>query len=156
MKDLFFYNWQVRDEWLEWCKEVSSNKLIDSKSGDMQNIIQTLFHLIYKEQHWMSIIKGEPDLIQNNKESILTIEEVVEHSRYTRPFLRVFIDENQFESNSIDKEEDGFGTPQLLNNSMHQLIIQEFHHIGQISVWASNLGYIPQESNIIDNRILID
>ncbi|WP_179884792.1 DinB family protein [Bacillus sp. AFS015802] len=155
MKDLFFYNWQVRDEWLEWCMEVLGNKLIDSKSEDMQNIIQTLFHLIYKEQHWMSIIKEKPDLIQNNKESMLTIEEVVEYSRYTRPFIRAFIAENQFESNAIQKE-DGFGTPQLLNNSLHQVIIQEFHHIGQISIWASNLGYVPQESNINDNRILID
>ncbi|MGR3765968.1 DinB family protein [Rossellomorea sp. NS-SX7] len=155
MQDLFFYNWEVRDEWMEWCKEVSDNKLIDIKSEDMQNIIKTLFHLIYNEQHWMSSIKEEPDLIQINKDFIPTIEEVLEYSRYTRPFVKAFIDKYQFMSNTNQKE-DSTGFPYPLNNKMHQLVIQEVHHIGEISIWASNLGYAPVETDIIDNRILMD
>ena len=33
MLKLFSYNWQVRDEWFDWCKQLSEEELFKERVG---------------------------------------------------------------------------------------------------------------------------
>ncbi|PLR86417.1 hypothetical protein CVD25_07735 [Bacillus canaveralius] len=51
--DSFKYNWQVREEWFEWCKDVSNDELLKNRVGGIGSIIKTLFHVVDAEQIWI-------------------------------------------------------------------------------------------------------
>jgi uncharacterized damage-inducible protein DinB len=33
MLQLFHYNWQVRDEWFEWCRQLLEEELLRERTG---------------------------------------------------------------------------------------------------------------------------
>ena len=35
MIDLFYYNWQVRDDWFQWCENISHEELTFMRNGGM-------------------------------------------------------------------------------------------------------------------------
>ncbi|GIN99582.1 hypothetical protein J5TS2_02510 [Brevibacillus halotolerans] len=39
MFSFFQYNWQVRDEWLEWCKQLTTEELLMNRVGGVDNIL---------------------------------------------------------------------------------------------------------------------
>lgn len=44
----FVYNWQVRDEWFDWCNQLTIKELLKNRIGGVENILFTLFlfHII--------------------------------------------------------------------------------------------------------------
>ena len=48
--DSFLYNWQIREEWFEWCETISLEELTKKRIGGMQSILHNLFHVIDCEQ----------------------------------------------------------------------------------------------------------
>ncbi len=48
MLQLFHYNWQVRDEWLEWCRQLTQEELLGDRIGGVGSILKTLFHIVDK------------------------------------------------------------------------------------------------------------
>lgn len=42
MFSFFQYNWQVRDEWLEWCKQLTTKELLMNRVGGVDNILNKL------------------------------------------------------------------------------------------------------------------
>lgn len=46
METIFRYNWQVRDQWFEWCKQLSEEDLLWKRVGGVGSILETLFHIV--------------------------------------------------------------------------------------------------------------
>lgn len=46
MIKFFEYNWQVRDEWFEWCNHLTTEELLKNRIGGVESILYTLFHII--------------------------------------------------------------------------------------------------------------
>lgn len=62
MFSFFQYNWQVRDEWLEWCKQLTTEELLMNRVGGVDNILNTLLHIMDVEYSWIRAIRGEQDV----------------------------------------------------------------------------------------------
>ncbi|MDQ0232609.1 putative damage-inducible protein DinB [Metabacillus malikii] len=39
----FEYNWQVRDEWLNWCNQLTTEDLLKERLGGVGSILYTFF-----------------------------------------------------------------------------------------------------------------
>ena len=80
--DLFQYNWQIRDDWFEWCDNIPYKELTKTRTGGMGSIIHNLFHVI-DEKIWVNQMRGAPVIIIDLKE-IRTIDEVKSFSEQTK------------------------------------------------------------------------
>ena len=57
--NFFEYNWQVRDEWFNWCKQLPNVELLKERTGGLGSILYTLFHIIDVEYSWVRGIQGK-------------------------------------------------------------------------------------------------
>lgn len=62
MIKFFTYNWQVRDEWFDWCNQLTIEELLKDRRGGVGNILYTLFHIIDVEYSWIRGIQGKEDV----------------------------------------------------------------------------------------------
>lgn len=46
MQDMFYYNWQVRDDWFHWCNNLSEKELTKQREGGMGSFLKTYFILL--------------------------------------------------------------------------------------------------------------
>ncbi|NTU23666.1 DUF664 domain-containing protein [Brevibacillus sp. HB1.2] len=148
MKMFFQYNWQVRDEWMEWCKQLSSDELLRERTGGAATILYTLFHITDVEYSWLRGVHGKPD-IQVSYEDYKSLEKVKELSDAWRIELRDFIenwsDEMENESVKVAWDDEVYTKGELLRH----VIAHEIHHMGQLSIWARELGITPVSANVI-------
>lgn len=144
----FQYNWQVRDEWMEWCKQLSPEQLLNERTGGAGTILYTLFHIADVEYSWLRGVQGKPD-IQVSYEAYKSLEKVVELSDSWRAELREFIDnwtdEMEDEPVKVAWDEEVYTKGELLRH----VIAHEIHHMGQLSIWARELGIAPVSANVI-------
>lgn len=144
----FQYNWQVRDEWLEWCKQLSEEELIKERIGGIGNILHTFLHIIDVEYSWIRAIQGKED-IAIDFSTFLTIEEVQSLSETYRNEIEVFLTNegigNKNAIVTVPWMEGEFTKEEIL----HHIIAHEIHHIGQLSVWAREMGRKPVSANVI-------
>ncbi|MED1916815.1 DinB family protein [Bacillus thuringiensis] len=148
MKMFFQYNWQVRDEWMEWCKQLTPEELLRERTGGAGTILYTLFHIADVEYSWLRGVQGKPD-IQVSYEDYKSLEKVKELSDAWRVELRDFIenwsDEMENESVKVAWDDEVYTKGELLRH----VIAHEIHHMGQLSVWARELGITPVSANVI-------
>ncbi|EJL21755.1 DinB family protein [Brevibacillus sp. BC25] len=148
MKMFFQYNWQVRDEWMEWCKQLTPEELLRERTGGAGTILYTLFHIADVEYSWIRGVQGKPD-IQVAYEANKTLQKVKELSDTWRVELRDFIenwsDERENESVKVAWDDEVYTKGELLRH----VIAHEIHHMGQLSVWARELGIAPVSANVI-------
>ena len=45
LQTLFRYNWMVREQWYQWCEDVSEEELLKARIGGVGSILKTLFHV---------------------------------------------------------------------------------------------------------------
>lgn len=148
MKMFFQYNWQVRDEWMEWCKQLPSEELLRERTGGAGTILYTLFHIADVEYSWLRGVQGKPD-IQVSYEDYRSLEKVKVLSDTWRVELRDFIenwlDEMENESVKVAWDDEVYTKGELLRH----VIAHEIHHMGQLSIWARELGIAPVSANVI-------
>ncbi len=63
MINFFLYNWQVRDEWFQWCQQLNIEELLKRRTGGAGSILYTLFHIIDVEYSWIRGIQRKEDRI---------------------------------------------------------------------------------------------
>jgi uncharacterized damage-inducible protein DinB len=140
---LFFqYNWQVRDEWLEWCRQLSSEELQRKRVGGMGSILNTLFHIVDVEQAWISGLQGNPEFHYSfdDYNSLDSIRELSDRCR------RENIEYIKNWNNEVEKKElDEFTYAEVIRH----VIAHEIHHIGQLSIWSREVGLKPISANLI-------
>ncbi len=83
MKKLFQYNWTVRDEWFAICEKLSREELTKSRTGGMESILRTLFHIIDVEISWARAILGKADVLpaESDDASIQDLRKLSEQYR---------------------------------------------------------------------------
>lgn len=148
MKKLFYYNWQVREEWFQWCKLFSSEQLLEKRTGGFGNILHTLLHIVVVEYDWIQdLIGGE--VLTIKREEFNTLEDVIQlHQKLhqeVRDFVEGWTDEMGEKTLILVEEGESFNYEEV----MHHIIAHEIHHIGQLSVWARELGIAPVTANLI-------
>jgi uncharacterized damage-inducible protein DinB len=152
MIKFFEYNWQVRDEWFDWCNQLTIEELLIDRKGGVGNILYTLFHIIDVEYSWIRGIQGKEDVVFQFAD-YNTIEKVKSLSDKLRieivEFLKTNLDDLKEQSVSVPWDEEKYTVDEIL----HHLIAHEIHHIGQLSVWSRELEILPVSSNLVGREL---
>ncbi len=151
MLKLFEYNWQVRQDWFDWCRNVSEEELLKKRTGGTGGILHNLFHIADVEFSWISILQGKPEFTEPF-ESYASLQKVIDLSakfhEEVRPFVLSWSDEMEGKELS---ELSPKGEPVIFKYGeiMRHTIAHEIHHIGQLSVWSREMGKVPVTANLI-------
>jgi uncharacterized damage-inducible protein DinB len=143
----FEYNWQVRDEWFDWCNQLTIKELLKNRIGGVGNILFTLFHIIDVEYSWIRGIQGKEDVVFQF-DDYNTLEKVKALSDKLRKEIAEYlrnIDDLKEQSVSVPWDEKKYA----VNDIIHHIIAHEIHHIGQLSVWSRELGLQPPSSSFV-------
>ncbi|AME06625.1 DinB family protein [Bacillus siamensis] len=147
MRKLFQYNWTVRNEWLAICEKLSREELTKSRTGGMESILRTLFHIIDVEISWARAILGKADVLhaESDYASIQDLRKLSEQYR-----------------EDVIQAVSGKGTdlvkPGWMDQTFHKddilrhILAHEIHHMGQLSVWAREIGIEPVSANVISRQ----
>ncbi|MGG3912920.1 DinB family protein [Rossellomorea vietnamensis] len=151
MLEIFSYNWQVRDDWFEWCRGVNSAELNKERTGGMGSILKNLFHVADCEQIWMNQLQGK-DPMEKDIQAITTLDEVIAFSELTRQQSESFLslwtpayEKKEFNMTSKTGKTYTFTYKKVVQH----VVTHEIHHIGQLSVWAREIGEKPVSSDYI-------
>lgn len=148
---MFRYNWKVREEWYRWCEEVSEEELLLVRTGGVGGILHTLFHIVDVEWSWIRILQGKPDF-QERFDDYNTLEKVKELDARFKSEVEPFVlawNENMENQLFYDTMPDGRVETDTWGEVMRHIIAHEIHHIGQLSVWAREIGKKPISANLI-------
>jgi uncharacterized damage-inducible protein DinB len=154
MLTMFRYNWQVRDEWFEWCKQVPPDELVRERTGGVRSILHTFYHITDNEVDWILSLKGKTSLPYDFT-VFDTLDKVINLSRTHRPEIEEFV-----LSLTPETENKMFGVQNGKTNRffywevVRHVIAHEIHHIGQLAVWARELGLDPVSANLIGRGLL--
>ncbi|TDL83074.1 DinB family protein [Peribacillus frigoritolerans] len=152
--ELFFrYNWQVREEWFEWCKDLSEDELRKKRTGGVGTIIGTLLHIIDVEYSWINVLKGD-EVIDFTIREYDSLEKINQLSRELQPEMISYL-QNWTMACEHEKV-----TPPWMDGTykkgeiIRHVIAHEIHHIGQLSVWAREIGSEPVGASFIGRGFL--
>ncbi|MCB2155044.1 DinB family protein [bacterium] len=155
MFKLFEYNWQVRREWFEWCRAVSESELLAPRTGGRGGILATLFHVVDVEYSWIRILQQEPDFSEPF-EDFASLEKVEALSERLHAEVLAFFDDWQSEQENCTLElpdDDGTMVTFTHGEILRHAAAHEIHHMGQLSVWAREMGIKPVNANLIGRGI---
>lgn len=152
MEKLFQYNWQVRNDWFSWCEAVPAGELLKNRVGGVGGILETLFHIIAVEYSWICDLTGTPDL-EDKFEEHASLDKVVALSRSLHPLVHDFIAgwDNSKENQVLTLPHPRTGELNIFRHGevLRHIIAHEIHHMGQLSVWAREIGRAPVTANLI-------
>ncbi|TMW72892.1 DinB family protein [Alteribacter natronophilus] len=151
MLTLFTYNWQVREEWFEWAAELSEEELLKDRTGGPGSILFTLYHVADAEYSWIRAVYGLPDK-PVSFESVRSLDMVRTLSDKWNREVR-----NLLESGVPDLEgtvtAEWAPVPYRKGDVLRHIIAHEIHHMGQLSVWAREIGHKPVSANVIGREL---
>lgn len=148
---LFRYNWQIREEWYAWCEGVSEEELLKVRTGGVGGILHTLFHIVDVEWSWIREIQGYPDF-QDSFDGYRSLDRVRRLDESFRKDVRPFIEswDGSLENRTyVDHARDGSVHELTWGEVLRHALAHEIHHVGQLSVWARELGRPPVNANLI-------
>lgn len=152
MRKLFEYNWQVRNDWFKWCESVSEEELLKMRIGGVGGILHTLLHIADVEYSWICGMQGKPDPEAPPFEEYASLQKVKQFSDRFHPEVKEFVYAwNSAMENNIFSEQNVEGELETYKHGeiMRHMIAHEIHHIGQLSVWAREIGKQPVTANLI-------
>lgn len=147
MKQLFYYNWQVREDWFNWCEQLTTEQLLEKRTGGFGNILHTLLHIVVVEYDWINDLNGGKEY-EFNLEDYHSINDVIKLHNDWHLEVEKFVTEWKEEMGSQILELDD-GRSFTYGEVVNHIIVHEVHHIGQLSVWARELGATPVSANLI-------
>ncbi|WP_339201448.1 DinB family protein [Peribacillus sp. FSL P2-0133] len=151
MQTFFRYNWMVREDWYRWCEELSEEELLRNRTGGMGSKLHTLFHIVDVEWSWIRLLQGKTDF-QESFDSYKSLNKVRKLDAEFHLEVENFVNnwdasmENQL---FYDTLQDGRIVTDTWGEIMRHTIAHEIHHIGQLSLWARELGKKPVSANLI-------
>lgn len=156
MNIFFQYNWMVRDEWYRWCEELPEEELLRERTGGVGSILKTLFHIIDVEWSWIQLLQGKPDF-QEEFERYATLQKVRELDAKFQAEVKPFVlawEDNMETRILVDDLPNGETRVLAWGEVMRHTIAHEIHHIGQLSVWAREIGKKPVSANLIGKGLM--
>jgi uncharacterized damage-inducible protein DinB len=151
MKTLFQYNWQVRNDWFSWCEAVSEEELLKTRIGGVGGILKTLFHIVDVEYSWICILQGKPDF-EEQFEAYNSLQKVQGLSKRFHSEVEAFIMSwtSEMEDRKLTIPRSNGETITYKHGEINRHVIaHEIHHMGQLSVWARDIGLEPVTANLI-------
>jgi uncharacterized damage-inducible protein DinB len=151
MIKLFSYNWQVREEWFEWCRTVPNEELTKERKGGMNSILHNLLHVINCERIWISRMAGKPASKMEFNHST-SLDEVIFFSNETKEMTQHFFMgvESELEDERLSITSRNGTTYSLpFQKVLLHIITHEVHHLGQLSVWSREIDKKPVPSDLI-------
>ncbi|MBO9599101.1 MAG: DinB family protein [Cohnella sp.] len=151
MRKLFEYNWQVRKDWLDWCEQLSEEQLVSKRTGGPGSILYTMYHIVDVEHSWISLLQGKEtgDPPSPEHTGIQPLREFSErcHAEIA-PFILSWNSDMELlilakRNRKGDLEHFKYG------EIMRHVLAHEIHHVGQLSVWAREIGLQPVTANLI-------
>ena len=155
MLTLFRYNWQVREQWFRWCREVAEEDLLRPRTGGVGSILFTLFHVVDVERMWIADLTPVAT-VPNRFEDYRSLQRVVALSEASRPDVEAFVRRWRPEMDQRVVEgtyEDGKPYRVALGEGLRHVIAHEIHHMGQLSVWSRELGRAPVSANLVGREL---
>lgn len=153
MFTLFRYNWQIRDEWFDWCEQLPFDELIRTRVGGIGGILHTLFHVVDAEGSWIGALASQPDP-KPKFEDYMSADKLRNLSHEFRsqvqPFLADWTSELENKTISVDWNP---GEVYTYGEVARHVIAHEIHHIGQLSVWSREIGLQPVSANLIGRKL---
>lgn len=148
----FEYNWQVRDEWFDWCAQLSAEELLKERTGGTGSILYTLFHIMDVEYSWIRGIQGKEDVVVAFAD-YATLDRIKALSdqwrREVADFLQSDLEQAREKLVRVPWEERTYTGDEIL----HHVIAHEIHHIGQLSVWARELNLSPVSAAFVGREL---
>ena len=147
---MFRYTWQVRDEWFKWCKQVPVDELIKDRTGGVGSILRTLYHVVDIEAAWINELQSKTWLPYNFM-AFNSLDKVMDLSSTSRPEIERFALSftPDVEMKILAGIRNGTTYSYYYGEVVRHVIAHEMHHIGQLSVWARELGPTPISANLI-------
>ena len=150
---LFQYNWQVRDEWLKWCQDLSEAELLLERTGGVKGILATFVHIIDVEYSWIAALNGrdadEFTLSEyNNLNKVKALSDRVKQEIDEK--VTAELAKDLHEKIKVPWAEETYSRGEIINHC----ITHEIHHIGQLSVWAREIGIAPVNPNFIGRGLI--
>lgn len=146
---LFEYNWQVRKDWFDWCDSVAEKELLKKRTGGPGSILYTLYHIVDVEYSWISGLQGN----QPQFEDCADVQKLRDFSARCHAEIAPFIYawNSGMETRILSDQNDDTGEWEYFKYGeiMRHVIAHEIHHIGQLSVWAREIGKQPITANLI-------
>ncbi|WP_340008503.1 DinB family protein [Paenibacillus sp. FSL K6-0276] len=156
MQTFFQYNWMVREQWYEWCEDISEEEMLATRTGGVGSILKTLFHIVDVEWSWIQVLQGKPDF-QEDFEHYKSLQQVRELDAKFRSEVESFVlswheglERNVFE----DHLTDGRVVTDTWGEVIRHVIAHEIHHVGQLSVWARKIDKQPVSANLIGKGLM--
>ncbi|WP_442789554.1 DinB family protein [Paenibacillus sp. CAA11] len=145
---MFQYNWKVREEWFELCKQIPAEELVRRRVGGAGSMLYTLFHIADVEYSWVRAVQGKPD-IEVDYEHYKDLARLKQLSdgwkAEVREFLKSWNPEDEEIIVTVPWSEERYTQGEILRH----VIAHEIHHMGQMSLWARELGFEPVSANVI-------
>ncbi|MBD0381436.1 DinB family protein [Paenibacillus sedimenti] len=156
MKKMFRYNWVVREDWYRWCEEVPEEELLRTRNGGVNGILNTLFHIVDVEWSWIRSIQGKSDF-QEGFDRYRSLDKVRKLEAEFRPEVEAFVngwDESLENRLFNDLRPDGRMVTYTWGEVTRHVIAHEIHHVGQLSIWAREVGKKPVSANFIGRGLM--
>ncbi|MBD8036926.1 DinB family protein [Solibacillus sp. A46] len=151
MLSLFQYNWQVREDWLQWCETLPVEEFQKERTGGMKSIRETLIHIVDCELLWLNSMLESKIVFEARKE-IDDLNAVKAYSTFVKAHTERFIKHLPSDYENVivnvtrrDKTILHFTQKKILAH----IITHEVHHIGQLSIWAREMQLKPVSSDLI-------
>jgi uncharacterized damage-inducible protein DinB len=154
MLKLFEYNWQVRQDWFDWCDQVNEEELLKKRIGGPGSILYTLFHIVDGEYYWISLLQGKEPPHEPPFEDYAGVQKIRDYSARCHAEIAPFIYawnsgmETRILSGGQNKAT-GEWESYKYGEIMRHLLAHEIHHIGQLSIWSREIGKKPITANLI-------
>ncbi|SMF87221.1 Uncharacterized damage-inducible protein DinB (forms a four-helix bundle) [Paenibacillus uliginis N3/975] len=148
MYSLFLYNWQVRDEWIDVLQTRSHEELTTERIGGVGSILKTLFHIVDVEYSWLRGIEGynDPEPVYEEYPTLQSVKLLSDKYREDlKIILQSLTDEKEQRVVKVHWNEKSFVYGEILRHAA----AHEIHHMGQLSVWAKELGMERVSANFI-------
>ncbi|UOE92171.1 DinB family protein [Alkalihalobacillus sp. LMS39] len=153
LESFFHYNWQIREEWFEWCESLSEEELLIQREGGVNSFIYTFFHIIDAEYSWLRGVLGKSDIAftftdYNTLEKIKILSHQTKHE--ILQWMPLLVSDDGAKKVEVSWDENLYTKDEIL----HHVIAHEIHHIGQLSVWARQMGHKPVSANFIGRNLM--
>jgi len=157
MESLFRYNWMVREEWYNWCEQCSEEELLAERTGGVGGILKTLLHIIDVEWSWIRMLQGKPDpqALFEEYGSLKRIRALdAEYHAEVAEFVASWTDDMEHHLYQVPMTDGGNVQHFTWGEIMRHILVHEVHHIGQLSVWAREIGTEPVSANFIGRGLI--
>ena len=131
-----------------------TEELTRRRRGGVGSILRTLFHVVDVEQTWIRGLKAEDD-IRYDFESYTSVTKVRELSHSCRDEIREFLlnwTPDMEDRLLVGTKRDDSRYQYTYGEVLHHVIVHEIHHMGQLSVWAREIGREPVSANLIGRQ----